>query len=206
MKDIIIAGASRSGKSTLSRMINDRYGHYVISIDKLVAVFGQAYPELDIRLNWNRDKTTGNIAPFLGHCLGVFSSSDGKGLSDYSHGEVPGNKFVLEGAYYDFDKISHILRTYGIEDMRDRFCLIGLVQCKKDADAFIRDFRKFDTEKDWTYSLTDDELKNVAEDMVAFNKEMYNKLTNHGFTIYDTSEDRASVLESILSGIESEMR
>ena len=206
MKDIIIAGASRSGKSTLARMINERYGHYVISIDKLVAVFGQAYPELDIRLNWNRDKTSENIASFLGHYLGMFSSPDGKGKLSYSHGEIPGNRSVLEGAYMDLDKISDILRTYGIEDMRDRFCLIGLVQCKKDADAFIRDFRQFDTDKDWTYSLTDDELKDVAEDMVAFNKEMYDKLTSHGFTIYDTSEDRASVLESILSGIESEMR
>lgn len=205
MKDIIIAGASRSGKSTLSRMINDRYGHYVISIDKLVAVFGQAYPELDIRLNWNRDKTTGNIAPFLGHCLGVFSSSDGKGLSDYSHGEVPGNKFVLEGAYYDFDKITHILRTYGIKDMRDRFCLIGLVQREKDEAAFIRDFRKYDTKKDWTFDLSDEELKGVAADMVEFNNEMYHNLASYGFNIYDTSEDREEVFELILSRLDSEM-
>lgn len=201
MKNIIIAGPSRSGKSTLARLLNEKFGYYVISIDKLVAVFQNAYPELDIRLNWNRDKTTENIAPFLAHYLGMFSSSDGKGQLSYSHGEVPGNKFVLEGAYYDFDKISEILRSYGIDNMSESFLTIGLVQRKKSAEDFYSDFRKYDTEKDWTYSLSDDELKAVAEDAVEFNSEMYDKLTNHGFTIYDTSEDREKIFEEILGGI-----
>lgn len=201
MKNIIIAGPSRSGKSTLARLLNEKYGYYVISIDKLVAVFGNAYPELDIRLNWNRDKTTENIAPFLAHYLGMFESSDGKGQLSYSHVEVPGNKFVLEGAYYDFDKISEILRSYGIEDMSESFYLIGLVQRKKSAEDLYSDFRKYDTEKDWTYSLSDEELKAVAEDAVEFNAEMYEKLTKHGFTIYDTSEDREKIFEEILGGI-----
>jgi len=201
MKNIIIAGPSRSGKSTLARLLNEKYGYYVISIDKLVAVFGNAYPELDIRLNWNRDKTTENIAPFLAHYLGMFSSSDGKGMLNYSHGEVPGNKFVLEGAYYDFDKISEILRSYGIEDMSKSFLTIGLVQRKKTAEDFYSDFRKYDTEKDWTYGLSDDELKAVAEDAVEFNSEMYDKLTKHGFTIYDTSVDRERIFEEILGDI-----
>ena len=201
MKNIIIAGPSRSGKSTLARLLNEKFGYYVISIDKLVAVFGNAYPELDIRLNWNRDKTTENIAPFLAHYLGMFFSSDGKGQLSYSHGEVPGNKFVLEGAYYDFDKISEILRSYGIEDMSKSFLTIGLVQRKKSAEDFYSDFRKYDIEKDWTYSLSDDELKAVAEDAVEFNSEMYDKLTKHGFTIYDTSEDRERIFEEILGGI-----
>ena len=201
MKNIIITGPSRSGKSTLARLLNEKYGYYAISTDKLVAVFGNAYPELDIRLNWNRDKTTENIAPFLAHYLGMFSSSDGKGQLSYSHGEVPGNKFVLEGAYYDFDKISEILRSYGIEDMSECFYLIGLVQRKRSAEDFYSDFRKYDTEKDWTYSLSDDELKAVAEDAVEFNAEMYDKLTKHGFTIYDTSEDRERIFEEILGGI-----
>lgn len=201
MKNIIIAGPSRSGKSTLARILNERYGYYVISIDKLVAVFGSAYPDLDIRLNWNRDKTTENIAPFLAHYLGMFSSSDGKGMLGYSHGEVPGNKFVLEGAYFDFDKISDILRTYGIKDMRDSFHLIGLVQKDKSAEDFFMDFHKYDTEKDWTYNLSDEELMEVSRDCVEFNNEMYDKLLEHGFTICDTSKDREKILEDIVYGL-----
>ena len=105
MKNILIVGPSRSGKSTLANMIHEETGSYVISIDKLVAVFQNAYPGLDIRLNWDRDKTTENIAAFIGHYLGIFSASDGYGLRGYSHGAVENNNFVLEGAYFDFDRI-----------------------------------------------------------------------------------------------------
>ena len=60
MKNIIIAGPSRAGKSTLARKINEELNYFVISLDKLVATFQGAYPQLDIRLNWNRRKTTDN--------------------------------------------------------------------------------------------------------------------------------------------------
>ncbi|HAV90535.1 MAG TPA: hypothetical protein DCW44_04600 [Eubacterium sp.] len=95
MKNIIIVGPSRSGKSTLAKRINEELGFFVLSTDKLVAIFENAYPNLDIRLNWDRDKTTENLAPFLGHFLGMFSVDDGKGLLDYSHGTVKENHFVL---------------------------------------------------------------------------------------------------------------
>ena len=201
MKDIVIAGASRSGKSTLARMLNEKFGYYVLSIDKLVAVFGSSYPSLDIRLNWNRDKTTENIAPFLGHFMGMFSSPDGKGLLGYSHGEIPGNRFILEGAYIDPAKIAEIVRSYGIDDMSERFHLIGLVQKDKDVETLYRDFRQYDTENDWTYKLGDDELRAVAEDLAAYNQEMYTKLTANGFTVYDTSRDREKVFEEIIRSV-----
>lgn len=201
MKNIIIVGPSRSGKSTLAKRINEEFGFFVLSTDKLVAIFENAYPNLDIRLNWDRDKTTENLAPFLGHFLGIFSSDDGKGLLDYSHGTVKDNHFVLEGAYYDFEKVENILKLYGIENIKDRFHLIGLVQREKSADDFYSDFKKFDTEDDWTYSLSDDELKNVSEEAVLYNEEMYEKLTEYGFDIYDTSKDRDKVFAEILERI-----
>ena len=71
MKNILIVGPSRSGKSTLAKRIHEELGFFVLSTDKLVAVFQNAYPQLDIRLNWDRDKTTENLAPFLGHFLGT---------------------------------------------------------------------------------------------------------------------------------------
>jgi len=153
LKNIIIAGPSRAGKSTLARKLNEELNYFVISVDKLVATFEGAYPQLDIRLNWNRDKTTDNIAPFLGHFLGMFSSADGRGLLPYSHGVVGRNRFVLEGGYFNFEKISPILKTYGIEELKDNFLLIGLVQNQKTVDEFVSDFKKYDTKDDWTVSI-----------------------------------------------------
>ncbi|MDR2688035.1 MAG: ATP-binding protein, partial [Oscillospiraceae bacterium] len=71
-KNIITAGPSRAGKSTLAKKINEELDCFVISLDKLVAAFQGAYPQLNIKLNWDREKTTDNLAPFLGHFLGLF--------------------------------------------------------------------------------------------------------------------------------------
>jgi hypothetical protein len=201
MKNIIIVGPSRAGKTTLARKISEALNYYVISIDKLVAMFHEAYPQLDIRLNWNRDKTTDNIAPFLGHFLGVFSSSHGSvnELNLRAH-SVTGNRFVLEGGYFHFEKISSILRMYGIEELKDNFLLIGLVQNKKSVDEYVNDFRKYDTADDWTYGFTDDELRAyVRQDAIPFNRSMTEKLMQYGFSIYDTSTEREQVLDQIVA-------
>src|SRR5215469_15334712 len=101
MKNIIIAGTGRAGKSTLARKINEELNYFVINNDKLVATFGEAYPQLEIRIG-NGVKNNENIAPFLGHFLGMFSSPDGRGLFPYTHGGLKENRFVLEGVHFDF--------------------------------------------------------------------------------------------------------
>jgi len=203
LKNIIIAGSSRAGKSTLARKINAKLGCFIIGVDKLVSAFGAAYPQLDIRLDWDREKTTENIAPFLGHFLGMFSSTDGRGLLPYSHGAVKGNRFVLEGGCFDFERIISILKIYGIKELRDSFSLIGLVQNKKTVDEFISDFRKYDTESDWTYGFEDGDLRDVSEDAISFSRYMSDYLVKYGFTVYDTSVAREQLLDQIVEDIRS---
>lgn len=201
MKNIIISGPSRAGKSTLARKLNEEFNYFVISIDKLVAVFQEAYPQLDIRLNWDRKKTTDNIAPFLAHFLGMFSSAEGRGLLPYSHGVVKGNRFVLEGSYVNFEKILPILNMYGIGELKDRFMLIGLVQNEKTVDEFMSDFKKYDTEDDWTYGFDENDLREISEDAVSFSRSMSDYLIKYGFTIYDTSTNRERVMAQIVKDI-----
>jgi len=207
LKNIIIVGPSRAGKTTLARRINEELNYFVISLDKLVATFQGAYPQLDIRLNWNREKTTDNLAPFLGHFLGAFSSSHGVAyeLNLRAHA-VKGNRFVLEGVYFNFEKISSILKMYGIEELKDNFLLIGLVQNKKTVDEFVNDFKKYDTEDDWTYGFDDDELREYAsKDAIPFSRSMTDHLMEYGFTIYDTSTERDQVLDKIVEDIKSKL-
>lgn len=206
MKNIIIAGPSRAGKSTLARKINEELNYFVISVDKLVATFQGAYPQLNIKLNWNRRKTTDNLAPFLGHFLGAFSSSHGVAyeLNLRAHA-VKGNRFVLEGGYFNFEKILPILKMYEIEELKDNFFLIGLVQNKKTADELFNDFRKYDTEDDWTYNFSDDDLREVSEDAILFSRSMTDHLVKYGFTIYDTSTEREQVFDKIVEDIKSKL-
>ncbi|MHC1694137.1 MAG: hypothetical protein AB9835_02435 [Eubacteriales bacterium] len=206
MKNIIIAGPSRAGKSTLARKINEELNYFVINVDKLVAMFQGAYPELNIKLNWNRMITTDNIAPFLGHFLGAFSASHGVAyeLNLRAH-SVTGNRFVLEGGYFNFDKILPILRMYEIEELKDHFILIGLVQNKKTTVEFFNDFKKYDTEDDWTYNLDDVNLREVSQEAITFSRSMTEHLVKYGFTIYDTSVEREQVFDKILENIKSRL-
>jgi len=189
LKNIIIAGPPRAGKTTLAKKINEELGCFVVGLDKLAAAFGAAYPQLDIRLNWDREKTTDNIAPFLGHFLGLFSE----------------DRFVLEGGYVNFEKIVPILKLYGIEELADKFMLIGLVQNNKTADEFADDLKKYDTEDDWTYGFDDDERRKIAEDEIAFSRLMTDHLAQYGFTMYDTSADREKVFDQIMEDIKSKL-
>jgi len=203
MKNIIIAGPSRAGKSTLAKRLNEEMNCFVVSVDKLVATFGRAYPNLDIRLNWDREKTTDNIAPFLGHFLGVLSS--GHNFEDEQNLRGPvikGNRFVLEGGYFNFEKILPILKMYGIEELKDSFILIGLVQNNKTVDDFVNDFKRYDTEDDWTYGFDEDELREyVIQDLIPFNRVMTEHLMKYGFTIYDTSAEREKIFRKIINDI-----
>ncbi len=207
MKNIIIAGPGRAGKTTLARKINEELNYFVISVDKLIATFQGAYPQLNIKLAWNRRKTTDNLAPFLGHFLGAFSSSHGVAyeLNLRAHA-VKGNRFVLEGGHFNFEKILPILKMYGIEELKDNFFLIGLVQNKKTADEFLNDFRKYDTEDDWTYGFDDDELREYASrDAIPSSRSMTDHLVKYGFTIYDTSTEREQVFDKIVEDIKSKL-
>lgn len=203
MKNVIIVGPSRAGKTTLAKQLHKKFNYFVISLDKLVATFQAAYPQLDIRLNWNRDKATENIAPFIGHFLGLFSTEEGiAGELNLRAHNVKYNCFVLEGGYFEFEKIASILNEYGVEELKDRFILIGLVQGQKTVDEYIHDFKKYDTADDWTYNLSEDELREyVTQDAIPCNQEMTDSLEKFGFTIYDTSTERERVFDRIIEDI-----
>ena len=204
MKNILIVGPGRYGETSLAKKINEELNYFVINLDKLMTVFGKAYPQLDVRIAWDYDKATANVAPFLGHFLGIFSSGHGfaDALNLQKH-DVKGNKFVLEGAHFDLDEISSILKTYGIEELKDGFILIGLAQDKKTANEFFNDIRKYDTENDWTYSLDDDDLMELCGFLVSDSQEMCKNLTKYGFTIYDTTTEREQVFEKIIKDIDN---
>lgn len=112
---------------------------------------------------------------------------------------------MLEGGYFNFEKISSILKMYEIGELQDDFFLIGLVQNKKTADEIFNDFRKYDTEDDWTYRLDDDDLREVSQEAILFSRSMTDHLMKYGFTIYDTSTEREKVLDKIVDDIKSKL-
>ena len=80
------------------------------------------------------------------------------------------------------------------------------MQNKKTADEYVNDFKKYDTEDDWTYGFTDDELREYAsQEAIPFSRSMTDHLVKYGFTIYDTSTEREQVLDQIVEDIKSKL-
>jgi len=96
-----------------------------------------------------------------------------------------------------------ILKMYVTDELEEKFLLIGLVQNKKTVDEFISDFKKYDTEDDWTYGFSDDGLRAIAEDQISFGRHMSEYLAKYGFTVYDTSAGREQVLNQIVEDIKT---
>jgi len=201
LKNIIISGTGRAGKSSLARKIKDELNYFVINNDRLVATFGEAYPQLNIRIG-NGEKSIENIAPFIGHFLGMFSSPDGRGLFPYTQGALKENPFVLEGWSFDFEQILPILKMYGIDDLKENFILIGLVLNNKTVDELVTDMKKYDTKHDWTYGFNDNDLRKLAEENISYSRYVSEYLTKLGFTLYDTSTEREQVFEQIIKDIQ----
>jgi len=204
MKNIIISGTGRVGKTTLARKISEELDYFVFNLDRIVSVFHGAYPQMDIRFGGNIKE---NLAPFIGHFLGAFSSDRGvtHDFNMRAHA-VKGNRFVMEGVHFDFDRILPILKTYGIENLGDKFILIGLTCNSKTVDELFGDLRKYDTEDDWTYGFDDEKLREECEYAVSFSRSMTGHLAKYGFTIYDASTDRELLFAKILNDIKSELR
>ena len=60
MKNIIIGGTVRSGKTTLANVLRERFGYSKVESDTIVNAFDKVFPELGI-IHKTPDKTRGDI-------------------------------------------------------------------------------------------------------------------------------------------------
>ncbi len=65
MKSLILAGASRSGKTTLARRMQKETGFSFISADALICSFEHIYPQLGIQHNLDFEGVTKALEPVL---------------------------------------------------------------------------------------------------------------------------------------------
>jgi len=189
MKNILILGPSRSGKTTLAKKLNAELGYSVVCFDNIVYAFGQAFPQLGICHGSGAGGTAANLADFLIHYF--------RALTD-RHGHRDGVKFAAEGGFFEFDKIIPAMNEYG---MADDFLFVGLVFGEKTPEELFRDIKKHDVPSDWSYNCDDETLMKCAEIFIEDSRQMREKFLRHRFMIYDVSSDRGLIMDEIISDI-----
>lgn len=177
MKNIILMGTSRAGKTSLAIELSKKLGYNVVSIDSLVYAFGEVYPELNINHS-NRDGTSvKNLSKFLWAYI--------KNLVYFQN-----VNYVFEGAYFDINDIIKLNKNF----------IVILLIHGLNAQKIFENIKNNDTEKDWTKKKSNQELFEYCNNLENMDK-FYETCCSDNILIYKTGKDRKKVFQKIIKQI-----
>ena len=183
--NIIIAGVPRAGKSTVAHLLASRYGYQHISMDSIIAGFEKCFPE------------TG-VSTYQG-----LSSMDT--LRVISRKMAPFARAMLDSAEYDEFEPGMALDMYQLLP-EDYDCFIRGANCDivyfitsdvTPEERFIIQ-KQYDTEKDYTFYKSDEELREGAEYIVEQSILMKEQCEKYGLPYYETAREREETVQRFL--------
>lgn len=177
MKNILILGTARSGKSTLAKMISKELGIGIISIDSLITAFQETHPEMGFKHFGSSCKNL--ITPFV--------VSYAKALM-YNQPNIP---FIIEGYHIELEDAKKLFD-------KNLFEIIVLGYPLLTPREALENVRRFEGKFDYTRALTDDELQNIVSRHVEYSKKFEKECRDLGLTFYDTSYNRDTTLKNIM--------
>lgn len=191
MKNILIMGIGRAGKTTLSLKIKDKYNNYnLIHSDSLKWAIIRAMNKEEYYIeNVDKQKEYEHGEFFQRTLLEFFNSLIKKDKKNYGYLLESGQlhpKIVKE--MIDFEKTNVIclgLGNLSVDDMVNQ-CL------------------KYDTKDSWTHGLPKEYIRKHAEDWYEYNDILKKECPKYGITYIDTSENREEILDKIIDELEND--
>ena len=182
MKNIIIIGIPRSGKSTLAKLIKDKYPKYnQISFEAVRNAFIKTQPELEMD---NRNSISRKeLLPQFIMSLVEWNSK----LLD--------SPILIEGSFTTIDVLDNIID-------KDNNIIICLGLGCRNIEDILSGIRNNDSSKDYTSNWSDEKIRNHFYDSEEVDKVNYNYCINHNIKYYDTYNNRNEIFESIINNIQ----
>ncbi len=186
--NIIIAGVPRAGKSTIAHRLAVRYGYQHVSMDSIIAGFEKCFPE------------TG-VSTYAG-----LSSMDT--LRMISGKMAPFVRAMLDSGEYDEFEPGMVLDMYQLLP-EDYMRYIHGANCEiyyfitsdvTPGERFEIQ-KRYDTEKDYTFYKSDEELREGAVYIVEQSILMREQCLRCGLPYYETARDREQVFEAFCNRI-----
>ena len=183
--NLIIAGVPRAGKSTVSRMLSKRFGFQHISMDSIIAGFEKCFPETGVN-------TYQGLSSLETLCV-------------ISHKMAPFVRAMLDSGEYDESEPGMVLDMYQLlpEDydkfIRGTNCEIAyfITSDVTPEERFLIQ-KKYDTEKDYTFYKSDDELREGAEYIVEQSILIKEQCEKYGLPYYETAKERDLAIQCFL--------
>ena len=188
MKNIIIGGTVRAGKTTLANLIYKKFKCSKVESDTIVNAFDKVFPELGIthkKASLAREK----YEPFLFEVLNGFCR-DLKYCSNIT--VFPGSQFLPEN-----------LSRY---EKLDKFVVIFLGVNAESPEELLKVIRKNDTENDWTHKKDDEWMLRFCKNIIDESNILQKECEKYGFYYFNTFYDREKVLDEILELVEALQR
>lgn len=170
MKSVLIIGVPRSGKTTLANLLCEHYGYSLVSIDALVASFGNVFPELGFHLE--PEKTEHMVARFVFEYI------------DRLNQEYPDRRFAVEGCH--------------ISPQTAATCAGCDVVCLGYPELAPEQFLVRVRQTDWAASKPDDEILQMGEYFTGQSKQHCLYCQKNGIHFIDTTTDMRLSLEQWL--------
>lgn len=179
MKNIIIGGTVRSGKTTLANLIVQNFKYSKCESDTIVNAFDKVFPELGIT-HRNAELARKMYEPFLFEVLNGFC----KDLKYANNVTVfPGSQFLPEN-----------LSRY---EKLDRYIVVFLGINANKPEDLLKTIREHDTENDWTHKTTDQWMLGVCKNIIEESEKLKADCEKYGFYYFNTYENRDSVLNQV---------
>ena len=183
--NIIIAGVPRAGKSTISNLLSKQYGYQHVSMDSIIAGFEKCFPETGVSTDQG------------------LSSLDT--LRVISVKMAPFVRAMLESGEYDEFTPGMVLDMYQLlpEDydkyIRGANCeIVYFITSDVTPEERFMIQKKYDTEKDYTFYKSDEELREGAEYIVEQSVLMKKQCEKYGLPYYETAREREQVFQRFL--------
>ena len=183
--NIIIAGVPRAGKSTVSHMLFEKYGYQHVSMDSIIAGFEKCFPETGV-------STYQGLSSL--ETLRVISSK-----------MAPFVRAMLDSGEYDEFTPGIVLDMYQLlpEDydkyIRGANCEIAyFITSDVTPDERFMIQKKYDTEKDYTFYKSDEELREGAEYIVEQSILIKEQCKKYDLRYYETARERKLVFQQFL--------
>lgn len=194
MKNVLIMGTGRAGKTTTSKMLKEKYKEYnLIHSDSIKwGLIRGANKEEYFNTHIEEQKEFEHGEYFQRALLEIFKSlcNKNKDKNQYAYILESGQlspKIVNE--LIDFDKT--IVVCLGLGDFN--------------TEDVINLCREHDTEQDWSYNMPYEDLKAHAEKWIETNEIFKRDCPKYGIKYYDTTKDREKVLQQVLDSISKQI-